>query len=371
MSKHDTVCDTSKLCAAHITKNKKMKNKQVKLPALLPDRHPIADFFICDIMDAVPKDDMASMEHPLFSLSTKPDMKERLYKHNDDSILIIPSGKGLATIHDKDVLIFCISQIMAKKNRGEQVSRTVHLKAFDLLVGVNKTTNGNGYKWLKEALNRLRGTTINTSIKTNGVSIEEGFGFIDKWHIVTKNEQSERMISLSVTLSEWTFNSILGNEVLTINRDYFRLRKSIERRIYEIARKHCGTSKKWSIGLKLLQKKTGSLASLREFRRTLNMVIKNQHLPDYEVTMLDDMITFKSRLNIQRIKTKELGSNFPYILQIETFEKAKKAAPRYDIYYLQEEWKTFWLVNGKHEIINPDKAFIGFCKKRYQDEPNP
>jgi hypothetical protein len=35
---------------------------------LLPDRYPQGDFFVCDIFDAVPKADMASMEHPIFSL---------------------------------------------------------------------------------------------------------------------------------------------------------------------------------------------------------------------------------------------------------------------------------------------------------------
>ena len=42
--------------------------------SLLPERHPNLDFFVLDITDAVPKDDLASMEHPLFSLATKPDM---------------------------------------------------------------------------------------------------------------------------------------------------------------------------------------------------------------------------------------------------------------------------------------------------------
>src|SRR3546814_339183 len=37
---------------------------------LLPVRHPNQDLFICDVLDAIPKDDMASMEHPVFSLST-------------------------------------------------------------------------------------------------------------------------------------------------------------------------------------------------------------------------------------------------------------------------------------------------------------
>jgi hypothetical protein len=43
---------------------------------LLPDRRE-ADFFVCDLMDATPKGDMASMEHPIFSLSTKPDHRVR------------------------------------------------------------------------------------------------------------------------------------------------------------------------------------------------------------------------------------------------------------------------------------------------------
>ena len=49
---------------------------------LLPDRYPQGDFFVCDIFDAVPKADMASMEHPIFSLSTKPDTRVREYERH-------------------------------------------------------------------------------------------------------------------------------------------------------------------------------------------------------------------------------------------------------------------------------------------------
>jgi len=40
---------------------------------LLPIRHPKRDFFICDFGEVIPKSDIASMEHPLFTLFTKPD----------------------------------------------------------------------------------------------------------------------------------------------------------------------------------------------------------------------------------------------------------------------------------------------------------
>jgi replication initiator protein A len=69
---------------------------------LLPIRHPNRDFFACDIFEALPyfKDDQASMEHPVFSLATKPDMRTLHYEHNGNSITIKPSADGLATIHD-------------------------------------------------------------------------------------------------------------------------------------------------------------------------------------------------------------------------------------------------------------------------------
>src|SRR3546814_14284619 len=79
---------------------------------LLPVRHPNQALFICDVLDAIPKDDMASMEHPVFSLSTKPDNRMRRYEHNGNVIEIIHSGQGLAQIPDQDILITRISQLL-------------------------------------------------------------------------------------------------------------------------------------------------------------------------------------------------------------------------------------------------------------------
>ena len=69
---------------------------------LLPDRHPQRDLFVCDIVDAVPKGDMTSMENPVFTLSTKPDMRTRRYERGENWISVAPSSAGLATVHDRD-----------------------------------------------------------------------------------------------------------------------------------------------------------------------------------------------------------------------------------------------------------------------------
>src|SRR3954462_4708366 len=96
-----------------------------KRTPLRPDRHPIQDFFICDVTDAIPKDDMGSMETPIYCLATNPDLPVRGYEHNGVKVAIIPSPLGRATIHDKDILIYCISQLVAKMNAGHDPNRTL------------------------------------------------------------------------------------------------------------------------------------------------------------------------------------------------------------------------------------------------------
>ena len=218
--------------------------------ALLPIRHPNKDFFVCDIFDSLPgfRDDRASMEHPIFSLSTKPDLRTLEYKHNGNTVRIIPSTMGLATIHDKDILLYVVSYLRAAMKEGHEVSQTVRLTAHDLLVSTNRATGGIEYKRLEDGLNRLRGTTINTNIKTNGKRTREGFGLIESWKIVEKSPDNDRMVALEIKLSDWLFNSVVADELLSINPRYFRLRKPLERRLYEIGRKHCGEQEGWSIG---------------------------------------------------------------------------------------------------------------------------
>lgn len=76
------------------------------------------------------------------------------------------------------------------------------------------------------------------------------------------------------------FNAIRKEEVLTLHRDYFRLRKPIERRVYEIARKHCGQQKTWRITLLKLLLKTGSQSPEKRFRQMIKQLVRHDHLPD-------------------------------------------------------------------------------------------
>ncbi len=338
---------------------------------LLPVRHPNQDLFICDILDAIPKDDMASMEHPVFSLSTKPDTRLRRYEHNGEVIEIVPSGIGLATIHDKDILIYCISQLIAKMNQGEKPCRTVKLQAYDLLVATNRQTSGEGYRLLKDTLTRLRGSTIVTNIKTGGEEATHGFGLIEEFKIRRKTFDG-RMQDVEITLSEWVYRSVISKNVLTLHRDYFRLRKPLERRMYELARKHCGQQDSWTIGLELLQKKCGSGSPPRVFRALVKKVCEHDaehgHFPDYAVTMNEDMVRFVNRSTMKKIE-KPQDDEMPRMDLIEAIHDAKLVAPGYDVYALLSEWAEWWRDTGKPELKNPTAAFVTFCKKRHERRP--
>ncbi len=89
------------------------------MSALLPERHPIRDFFIeLETVDVTPRSDMASMGHPIFSLATHPDMRTLRYESDQTIIEIHPSSKGLATIFDKDILIYCHQQADGPSEQG-------------------------------------------------------------------------------------------------------------------------------------------------------------------------------------------------------------------------------------------------------------
>jgi hypothetical protein len=188
---------------------------------MLPDRHPVRDFFIADLVDWALKDDWHSMGHPFFSLSKNPDREIRRYDHNGISISVTPSVLGLATIWDKDILIYAVSQVVEAFNQGRRdVGPCLRVTAYDLLVATNRYSGGKNYEQLAEACRRLAGTRIETDIRTNGVRQREGFGLLDGWKIIERNPSNGRMVAIELRLSEWLYNAVLACEVLTLNRDF-------------------------------------------------------------------------------------------------------------------------------------------------------
>ena len=92
------------------------------------------------------------------------------------------------------------------------------------------------------------------------------------------------------------YRSVVSELVLTLHRDYFGLRKPLERRVYEIARKHCGRQAEWRIGLETLLKKSGSTSPRRVFRKMIRDMAAEDGLPDYRLELdATDVVVVRAR----------------------------------------------------------------------------
>ncbi|MEZ2721099.1 plasmid replication initiator TrfA [Paenalcaligenes hominis] len=265
-------------------------------------------FLVADILDPAPKNDVASMEHPIFALRAG-DTQVRRYDRNGQTITVLPGATGCATIHDKDLWIYCISQLIEAANRGRTIAPTVRFTAFDFLRATHRDTSGRAYERMIEMLRRLKGTVVETSIETGGLRENRGFSLIDGWRVVEQSQDVTRMVAVEVDLPKWLFRSVQEKRVLTLSNAYFRLRKPMDRRIYELARKHCGRQPLWRVSLTVLHQKSGSVSALRRFRFEMKALAESRNLPDYSMSLdaeRDELTFYASSPKGQLAKVKDM-----------------------------------------------------------------
>lgn len=333
---------------------------------LVPARYPQGDLFICDVADAVLKDIIDQLEYPFYSLSKRPVTTARRWEHKGNWVEVVPSINGMATIYDKDILIYAISQIMAKLNKNESVSKRVRINTRDLLQFTNRGTSGRDYQAICDALARLDGTRIRTNVRRGDEEVFSAFGLVEGASVARKFGLDGRLLWAEITLSDWVFDAIRAKQVLTLHPDYFRLRKPLERRVYELARKHCGQDPQKPIGVDVLYRKSGSQGHIDKFRHVLKNLADSDHLPDYvlECDNEKDQIIFLNR-NTMPLDREKADQNADLILRrlsSDVGEKAKRIAQGWDIEYVKTCFAAWWIKVGKPTTENADALFLKFCR---------
>lgn len=292
--------DTRETDLIKATRNMVMKNRLTgqlaKAPAPVAHRPPQQiDMFVAQLLDANIKDDQASMGAPIFSLSTKPDLSIWQWESVDKRhrVQVIPSVLGRATMHDKDLLIYVTSVMVhameAAINDGEPMpGRNVQFRAIDFINSTGRAPDGRTYAALELTLKRLKGTNLHTNIaidfEDNAVEKVKGFGLIEDYtYVKSADETINNTTSISIVLSKWLYTALQHREVLTLHSDYWELRKPLEKRLYELFRKHCGKQDQWLVSAETLHSASGSAATLKRFKSMMVDIVAEDRLPEYRI----------------------------------------------------------------------------------------
>ncbi|HEX7819917.1 replication initiator protein A [Sphingobium sp. AN558] len=253
-------------------------------------RTPQGELFLLDSpLTGEVRGERSLMAFPFFALSKNAWMKSLAYSTPSVSIEVRPSTKGVATIYDKEIVLYIASLMASKMEDGEDVSQDFVFTAHDLFSVTGSNHSSRSYERLADALERLQGTQIKTNIEAGGEGVDGFFSWLSeaqlKYAKTTKGER--RLKAVKVRLCDWLFRAILHDrQVLNYATAYFQL-GPIERRIYEVARSTCVDGEDLEIDLATFRLQIGYQNQLANFRSALRAIAAADTIPEYQLRLVE------------------------------------------------------------------------------------
>jgi hypothetical protein len=234
------------------------------------------------------KGDRNTMVYNFFSLRREKETELPRYDDGQTWIEVVGTKHGVASIWDKELLVYSASLIADKINRGENPSPRITFTAHDFFVTTGSATGGSNYERLEESLARLKSTFVRTNIETGGEGEDRGFGWLDEYRILYRRgrDGSKQMRAVELTLCSWLFRAIVQDKhFLTYSPRYFEM-PPVAKRLYEIARS--GPPGGFRMYLIKLRNRVGATQDLRRFKAELMAYATHKRsLPDYGIALID------------------------------------------------------------------------------------
>ena len=254
-----------------------------------PKAVPQGELFLLDSpLQGEIRGERSLMAFPFFALAKNAWMKPLTYNTESVSIEVRPSASGVATIYDKEIVLYIASLMAAKIEAGEEVAQDFVFTAHDLFSVTGSNHSARSYGRLSEALERLQGTQIKTNIEAGGEGEEGFFSWLSeaKLHYTKTRSGERRLKAVKVRLCDWLFRAILRDrQVLNYAHAYFQL-GPIERRIYEVARSTCDTDRV-EVDLATFRLQIGYQNPLANFRNALKQIAGTNAIPDYQLELVE------------------------------------------------------------------------------------
>jgi plasmid replication initiation protein len=275
---------------SNMTRTPTSARKKDASPPRSPAR-PQGDLFHLDSpLTSEIRGERSLMAFPFFALSKTAWMKPLTYHHANVSIDVRPSARGVATIYDKEIVLYIASLMAGKIERGEEVGQDFIFTAHDLFSVTSSNHSARSYQRLSEALERLQGTQIKTNIEAGGEGEEGFFSWLSEARLhYSKTRTGERRLkAVKVRLCDWLHRAILRDrQVLAYAAAYFQL-GPVERRIYEVARATAEEGR-LEIDLATFRLQIGYQNPLANFRAAMKAIAQADAIPDYQVEVIEDV----------------------------------------------------------------------------------
>jgi plasmid replication initiation protein len=365
--------------------------------------NPQFDLFLPAIVDLRFRDQRDTMERPFFSLSKSKRLKPIEYNNENDGIFVTVQPHqdfGMATIWDADVLIWAASVLWDLKNRGvNDISRVINFQPHDLLKAIGRSTGGTDYLKLRDALERLKSTIINTNIRVNRGQKRTMFSWIDQWDDLLDSTTKESR-GLTLTLSEWFYRGVMEDGgVLAIDPAYFSITGGRERWLYRVARKHAGGNGPdgFAISMHTLFEKSGAEGTYRRFKFEIQRIVLRNDLPGFwlAVTQGSDAeplihMVRRDQVSETDIEKWKAAPRRPHIpaqkrepspppplpslpllrpiarqLSERTIMRIRTDFRGWDIYALKDEFDTWLNEDPLREPRDYEAAFYGFVRQHH------
>jgi plasmid replication initiation protein len=238
---------------------------------------------------------------PLFDLSKSGSKKRIAYSHNSVWFEVLAvEGQGVATLYDRDLLLYAGTLLIEKLERGENSGNAVVFSARDFYriagrVDGGRSAGGSAYDRLEKAVERLKGSLIKTNAEVSGRGSKVMFNWLESGSGFTYELDSSgerRLKHIRVVLNPWICEALRSNRrLLAVHKRYFEL-KPVSRRLYDLARVHCGDAETswstWRTSIGQLLTETGADMTLSQLKRYLVAVEQEDSLLEYRVRVLDE-----------------------------------------------------------------------------------
>jgi len=231
------------------------------------------------------------MDYPFFVLSKKAHLDPIEYHDGAVTIQIRPSATGVATMWDKEILLYVASLVAQAIADGQVADEDVTFAAHDFfrITGVDRPSTRD-YRRFAEALERLQGTQIKTNIET-GSKIDRGwFSWLSEAQVEYEKMPNgdELLRYVRVRPCNWLYRAIKRDQrIYHYHHDYFRL-GAIERRMYEIAHCYCGNGP-IEITLEDLHRKIGSMGPMKRLKQLVKTIETENRLPEYDIDLVETL----------------------------------------------------------------------------------